>query len=72
MNEVARQSGAIVNAVMLGAIAGSARLPVPAEALEAAIKADGKAVDANLKGFRAGLTAARDRLPAALRRPASA
>ena len=69
MNEVARQSGAIVNAVMLGAIAGSGRLPVPADALEAAIKADGKAVDANLKGFRAGLAAARDRLPAALRRP---
>jgi indolepyruvate ferredoxin oxidoreductase beta subunit len=69
MNAVARQSGAIVNAVMLGAIAGSGRLPVPAEAFEAAIKHDGKAVDANLKGFRAGLAAARGELPATLPRP---
>ena len=68
MNEVARQSGAIVNAVMLGAIAGSGRLPVPAEAFEAAIRADGKAVESNLKGFRAGLAAARNQLPAPLRR----
>src|SRR5262249_41537992 len=62
----ANQAGAIVNSVMLGAIAGTGRLPIPAEAFEAAIKADGKAVESNLKGFRAGLAAARDRLPAAL------
>jgi indolepyruvate ferredoxin oxidoreductase beta subunit len=35
-------------------------LPIPAEAFEAAIRADGKAVTANLRGFRAGLDAARD------------
>jgi indolepyruvate ferredoxin oxidoreductase, beta subunit len=49
----------MINAVMLGAIAGSGRLPIPTEALEAAISADGKAVDANLRGFRAGLAAAK-------------
>jgi indolepyruvate ferredoxin oxidoreductase, beta subunit len=69
MNEVARQSGAIVNAVMLGALAGSAGLPIPVEAFEAAIRADGKAVESNLKGFRAGLAVTRDKAPTALRRP---
>jgi indolepyruvate ferredoxin oxidoreductase beta subunit len=69
MNEVARRSGAIVNAVMLGAIAGSRGLPIPVEAFEAAIRQDGKSVDANLKGFRAGLAVVRDKAPVALRRP---
>jgi Pyruvate/2-oxoacid:ferredoxin oxidoreductase gamma subunit/NAD-dependent dihydropyrimidine dehydrogenase PreA subunit len=55
---LARQSGAMINAVMLGAIAGSGRLPIPAETFEAAIREDGKSVDVNLRGFRAGLNAA--------------
>ena len=45
----------MINAVMLGAIAGCGKLPIPAEAFEAAIRADGKAVEANLRGFNAGL-----------------
>jgi len=53
---------------MRGAIAGSGRMPLPLEAFEAAIKHDGKAVDANLRGFRAGLAAAREQLPAMLPR----
>jgi indolepyruvate ferredoxin oxidoreductase, alpha subunit len=56
---IARQCGAMVNAVMLGVIAGAGALPIPADAFEAAIRADGKAVDANLRGFRAGFDAAR-------------
>src|SRR6185295_6983737 len=60
MQEVARRSGAYINAVMLGAIAGSGCLPMPAEACESAIRSDGKAVESNLRGFRAGLEAARD------------
>ena len=59
MDALAKQSGSIINAVMLGAIAGCGRLPVPGELLEAAIREDGKAVDSNLRGFRAGLEAAR-------------
>ncbi len=59
LEAIARQSGAMINAVMLGAIAGAGALPIPAVAFEAAIRADGKAVDANLRGFRAGLAAAR-------------
>ena len=57
MEETARQSGSVISAVMLGAIAGSGRLPIPVEAFEAAIRAEGKAVEANLRGFAAGLDA---------------
>ena len=62
MEALAKQSGSIVSAVMLGTIAGSERLPVTIEQLEAAIRADGKSVDSNLRGFRAGLDAARAKL----------
>jgi indolepyruvate ferredoxin oxidoreductase beta subunit len=60
LEAIARQSGAMINAVMLGAIAGVGALPIPAEAFEAAIRADGKAVEANLRGFRAGCDAAQN------------
>jgi indolepyruvate ferredoxin oxidoreductase, beta subunit len=76
MEEIARRSGTIVNAVMLGAIAGCDRLPIPAEAFERAIRADGKAVEANLRGFRAGLEAAQAtaarRIPESRKRNAAA
>jgi indolepyruvate ferredoxin oxidoreductase, beta subunit len=65
MDAAARSAGAMINAVMLGAIAASGRLPVPVEAFEAAIRADRKAVETNLRGFAAGLAAARERAPAA-------
>jgi indolepyruvate ferredoxin oxidoreductase beta subunit len=58
MDALAKQSGAMINAVMLGLIAGCGRVPIPAAAFEDAIRADGKAVDANLRGFRSGLDAA--------------
>lgn len=58
MEALARQSGSIISAVMLGTIAGSDRLPLTVEQWEAAIRADGKSVEANLRGFRAGLAAA--------------
>jgi len=57
MDALAKQSSAMINAVMLGAIAGCGRLPIPAAAFESAIRADGKAIEANLRGFRAGLDA---------------
>jgi indolepyruvate ferredoxin oxidoreductase, beta subunit len=59
MARLAEQSGSIINAVMLGTIAGSGRLPLTVELLEAAIRADGKSVDSNLAGFHAGYAAAR-------------
>lgn len=58
MEALAKRTGAMINAVMLGAIAGCGRLPLPAQAFERAIRANGKGVDANLRGFRAGLNAA--------------
>lgn len=58
MEAVAKEAGAMINAVMLGAIAGCGKLPIPVEAFERAIRAEGKAADANLRGFHAGLTAA--------------
>jgi indolepyruvate ferredoxin oxidoreductase beta subunit len=76
MEEIARRSGTIVNAVMLGAIAGCDRLPIPADAFERAIRADGKAVEANLRGFHAGLEAAQAsaarRVPESRKRSAAA
>jgi indolepyruvate ferredoxin oxidoreductase, beta subunit len=68
MDAIAGRAGAMVNAVMLGALAGCGRLPIPAETFEAAIR-DGKAVDGNLRGFQAGLEAARN--PAANGAPAN-
>jgi indolepyruvate ferredoxin oxidoreductase, beta subunit len=58
MDALAKQSGAMINAVMLGLVAGCGRVPIPAAAFERAIRVDGKAVDANLRGFRSGLDAA--------------
>ena len=62
MDALAKQSGSIINAVMLGAIAGCGRLPLKREQFEAAIREDGKSVDSNLRGFRAGYDAARAKL----------
>jgi indolepyruvate ferredoxin oxidoreductase beta subunit len=59
MEPIARRTGAFINSVMLGVIAGSGRLPIPADAFEATLRAGGKGVDGNLRGFRAGLEAAR-------------
>jgi indolepyruvate ferredoxin oxidoreductase, beta subunit len=56
MDAVAKGAGAMIDAVMLGALAASGRLPVP---VEAAIRGDGRAVEANLRGFAAGLAAIR-------------
>ncbi len=64
MDLLARQSGSIISAVMLGAIAGCGRLPLTQEQFEAAIRDDGKSVDSNLRGFRAGFEAARANLQA--------
>lgn len=54
------------NAVLLGAIAGSGALPISVEAFRAAIEGEGKAVEANLRGFETGLAlaAAGDTKPA--------
>ena len=58
MEAVAKSADAMINAVMMGAIAASGRLPIPAQAFEGAIRA-GKSAAANLRGFKAGLEATR-------------
>ena len=55
----AREAGTVINAVMLGAIAGSGILPMPVEAFERAIRGEGKGVDASMRGFNYGLAVAR-------------
>jgi indolepyruvate ferredoxin oxidoreductase, beta subunit len=57
MSALAAKAGAMINSVMLGAIAASGRLPIPAEAFEAAVRA-AKSAPSNLRGFRAGFEAA--------------
>jgi indolepyruvate ferredoxin oxidoreductase beta subunit len=51
---MARQAGAALNAVMLGALAATGAVPIPPDAFRAAIRA-GKAAESNLRGFEAGL-----------------
>jgi indolepyruvate ferredoxin oxidoreductase alpha subunit len=67
MDALAKQSGSMINAVMLGAMAGSGRLPISSELFEDAIRSDGKSVDQNLLGFRAGYEAARTKISPATR-----
>ena len=55
MDAIAKRNGTVINAVLLGVLAGSDELPIPAAAFEQAIENSGVAVDANLRGFRAGL-----------------
>lgn len=56
MDQAAKDAGSILNAVLLGALAGSGALPLPASAFEEGIRSEGKAVDSNLAGFRFGLS----------------
>jgi len=54
--DIAAQAKGPLNAALLGAIAASGALPIRADAFRAAIRTGGKAVDANLRGFEAGLS----------------
>ncbi len=55
MERLAQAHGSVINAVMLGVIAGSGATPVPVEAYGKAIERSGVAVASNLRGFEAGL-----------------
>jgi len=55
---LAREHGTEANAVLLGALAGSGVLPLRDESYREAIRAKGVQVDANLRGFEAGLAVA--------------
>lgn len=51
MSELARETGTVVSAVLMGAIAGSGFLPFPREAFEATIRQSNRGVEASLRGF---------------------
>ncbi|WP_279343464.1 indolepyruvate oxidoreductase subunit beta family protein [Variovorax terrae] len=51
MGAVARESGTVVSAVMLGAVAGSGLFPFPREAYETVIRQGGRGAEASLRGF---------------------
>ena len=67
MEQTAEESGGVINAVMLGALAGSGKLPIPDSAFEAAVREGGKAVDTNLAAFAFGRGHARGELEQAVR-----
>jgi indolepyruvate ferredoxin oxidoreductase, beta subunit len=51
MAAIARETGTVVSAVMLGAIAGSGLFPFGRADYEAVVKAGGKSAEASLRGF---------------------
>lgn len=51
----AADSRSPLNVVVLGVLAGLKALPIAADTFRATIRAEGKAVEANLRGFEAGL-----------------
>ena len=67
MEQTAEESGGVINAVLLGALAGSGKLPIPDAAFEAAIREGGKSVDTNLAAFAFGRGHARGELEQAVR-----
>jgi indolepyruvate ferredoxin oxidoreductase, beta subunit len=62
MERLCQQTGAMINAVLLGVIAGSGELPIKTESFEQAIEKAGVAVKPNLNGFRTGLACVRGEL----------
>lgn len=54
MAAAATEAGAVISAVLFGALAGSGALPVSREVFEEVIKDGGRAVDANMRGFARG------------------
>ena len=58
MDKVARDNGAVISSVLFGALCASGALPFTREQFEDTIRSSGKAVEVNLKGFGAGITAA--------------
>ncbi len=58
MQAQASASGTVISAVMFGALAGSATLPLSRADCEAAIRSGGKGAEASLRGFAAGFDAA--------------
>jgi indolepyruvate ferredoxin oxidoreductase beta subunit len=69
MRELAQKNGTVINAVLFGAMAGAAVLPLPREACEQAIRRAGRGAEASLRGFAAGFEIAGGAKPAPLPPP---
>ena len=65
--EFVSDNSGVINAVLLGALAGSGKLPIPDAAFEAAIRHAGKSIDTNLAAFAFGRGHARGELEQAVR-----
>jgi len=57
-HKLAASAGAMINAALFGALAGSGTLPLPRAACEDAIRGAGKGAEASLRGFALGYAAA--------------
>jgi indolepyruvate ferredoxin oxidoreductase beta subunit len=71
-HELAANAGAMINAVLFGALAGSGTLPLTRAACEQAIRSAGKGAEASLRGFALGYAAAEGKPAAAAGSSASA
>ncbi len=60
MDQLAVAQGSVISASLFGALAGAGVLPFPRVAFEEAIRASGKGVEASLRAFDAGYSAAQD------------
>ncbi|HWW56310.1 MAG TPA: indolepyruvate oxidoreductase subunit beta family protein [Sphingopyxis sp.] len=65
MDAAADRAGSVISSIMFGALAGSGALPFSRAAFEEAIRAGGKAIDANLRGFSDGFDTAQGKAEAA-------
>ena len=57
-HKLAANTGAMINAALFGALAGSGTLPLPRAACEAAIRSAGKGAETSLRGFALGYASA--------------
>ena len=64
-HKLAANTGAMINATLFGALAGSGTLPLPRAACEAAIRSAGKGAEASLRGFALGYASAESKAAAA-------
>lgn len=65
MEKAAEQVGTVINAVLFGALAGSNVLNIDRAHFEQAVRSSGKSVDASMRGFELGYSAARGDVPSA-------
>lgn len=58
MDATAESAGAVISAVMLGALAGSSATPIAREAFEGEVRSSGRSTERNLAAFSSGFDAA--------------